>query len=145
MKSIKQRLEENYILGCIKRNNAYQFYLMPIAWWILNHEKYNPDYISNDGQYVFRNNVFNVTDDQLEPFFISISEDEISISEVKNIIENFSEEYSEIMFFIDFDTKEYISAFDDIEVETYLPNETWTGKYENPQDYIPKNILDQIN
>lgn len=32
MKSIKERLEENYILGCIKYKNDYQFYIMPIAW-----------------------------------------------------------------------------------------------------------------
>lgn len=145
MKSIKQRLEENYILGCIKHQNEYQFYLMPIAWWILNHEKYDPNYNPNDWQYIFRNNVFNVTDDQFDQFFESISEDQISISEVKSIIKNFSEEYSEITFFIDFDKREYISTFDYIEVETYLPDETWIGKYDNPTDYIPKNILHQIS
>ncbi|UKB81154.1 hypothetical protein [Chryseobacterium sp. MEBOG07] len=145
MKSIKQRLDENYILGCIKHKDKYQFYLMPIAWWILNYEKYSPSILQDISRQNFRNGALNVTDDKINPFFMSISEDQISMSEVKSIIENFTEESSEITFFIDFDKKEYISIFDYIEVETYLPDKTWFGKYGNPTDYIPKNILDLIN
>ncbi|MBO9690437.1 hypothetical protein [Chryseobacterium sp.] len=144
MKSIKQRLDENYILGCIKHKNKYQFYLMPIAWWILNYEKYSPSILQDISRQNFRNGALNVTDDKINLFFTSISEDQISISDVKSIIENFTEEYSVITFFIDFDKKEYISIFDYIEVETYLPDKTWLGKYGNPTDYIPVNILDQI-
>lgn len=141
MKSIKQRLEENYLLGCIKLKNDYQFYLMPIAWWILNYEKYSPSIVQDTSRHIFRNGALNVTNNQIETFFISISEDQISVSEVKSMIENFTEEYSKIIFFIDFDKKEYVSAFEYIEVETYLPDKTWIGKYENPTDYIPKDIL----
>lgn len=141
MKSIKQRLEENYLLGCIKSKNDYQFYLMPIAWWILNYKKYSPSIVQDTSRHSFRNGALNVTNNLLDPFFKSISEDQISVSEVKSMIENFTEEYSKVIFFIDFDEKEYISAFEYIEVETYLPDETWIGKYENPTDYIPKDIL----
>lgn len=145
MKSIQQRLDENYIIGCIKHQDQYQFYLMPIAWWILNYAQYSPSIVQDISRQNFRNGALNVTDDKIHPFFSSISEDQISISEVKTIIENFTEEYSVITFFINFDTKEYISTFDYIEAETYLPDKTWMGKYGNPTDYIPKSILDQIN
>jgi hypothetical protein len=145
MKSIQQRLEENYIPGCIKHQDQYQFYLMPIAWWILNYAQYSPSIIQDISRQNFRNGALNVTDDKIDPFFSSILEDQISISEVRNMIENFKEEYPAITFFIDFDTKKYISAFDYIEAETYLPDTTWMGKYGNPTDYIPKNILDQIS
>ncbi|UKB82439.1 hypothetical protein LF887_15655 [Chryseobacterium sp. MEBOG06] len=143
MKSIEQRLDENYILGCIKHNDKYQFYLMPIAWWILNYEKYSPSILQDISRQNFRNGALNVTDDKLFSFFGSISEDQVSVSEANSIIKNFTEEYAGITFFIDFDKKEYISIFDYIEVETYLPDTTWIGKYANPIDYIPKNILNQ--
>lgn len=144
MKSVEQRLQENYIVGCIKYKNTYHFYLMPIAWWILNYEKYSPSILQDVSRQDFRSGALNVTNDKLEPFLTAILEDQISIPEVKSIIEDFSEEYSEILFFIDFDRKEYISAFCDIEIEPYLPDETWTGKFESPTDYLPKNIVDQI-
>lgn len=141
MKSIQQRLDENYIPGCIKHQDQYQFYLMPIAWWILNYAKYSPSILQDISRQNFRNGALNVTDDKIHSFFTSVSEDQISIPEVKSMIENITEEYSAITFFIDFDKKEYISAFD-IEVETYLPDKTWMGKYGNPMEYIPKRILD---
>ncbi|REC62491.1 hypothetical protein DRF65_10385 [Chryseobacterium pennae] len=145
MKSIEQRLDENYIPGCIKHKDEYQFYLMPIAWWILNYAEYSPSILQDISRQNFRNGAFNITDDKIDPFFISISEDQISIPEVKSMIENFTEEYSAITFFIDFDKKIFISAFDYIETETYLPDETWNGRYGNPTDYIPKSIVDQIS
>lgn len=141
MKSIQQRLDENYIPGCIKYQNEYQFYLMPIAWWILNYAKYSPSILEDISRQNFRNGAFNITDDKIDPFLMSVSEDQISIQEVKGMIENFPEEYSAIIFFIDFDKKIFISAFDDIEAETYLPDKSWNGKYGNPMEYIPKIIL----
>lgn len=44
MKNLKERLEDNYLLGGIKFKSKYNIYLMPIAWWILNYKKYDPDY-----------------------------------------------------------------------------------------------------
>lgn len=142
MKSIKQRLDENYIIGCIKFKNKYDFYLMPIAWWILNHEKYDPSYKSEEWEYVFRNNILNVLNNQIEDYLNSIQEDKISETDYKSINENFSKEDAQVYFFIDFDKKIYVSSFSDIEVEDYLPDDTWVGKYENPLDHIPKNILE---
>lgn len=141
MKSIQQRLDENYIPGCIKYKGEYQLYLMPIAWWILNYAKYSPSILEDISRQNFRNGALNITDDKIDLFFISISEDQISIPEVKSMMEHFPEEYSKITFFIDFDKKEYISTFDYIEVESYLPDETWIGKYGNPTDYIPSVII----
>jgi hypothetical protein len=31
MKELKELFEDNYLLGCIKYNNSYSIYLMPIA------------------------------------------------------------------------------------------------------------------
>ena len=141
MKSIKERLEENYILGCIKYKNDYQFYIMPIAWWILDYVKNDPSILTDD-PFNFRNGVYVVTNDKIDKYLESISEDKISISEVKNIMENYSEEYSRMTFFVDFDKKEYINGFDDIDVLDYLPNSSWIGKFDwDPINYIPAELI----
>jgi hypothetical protein len=141
MKSIKDRLTENYIIGCIKYNNNFEFYLMPIAWWILNHEKYDPNYKASEWEYVFRNNVLNVSQNKVNDFFKAIEVDKISLNELTEIIElNDKNNYDYLNFFIDFDKKEYINGFYDIEVEDYLPDETWTGKFDEPKKYLPDEL-----
>jgi len=141
MKTLEQRLDENYIAGCIKHRNQFQFYLMPIAWWILDYQTHDPSILQQD-EFNFRDGIYNVTDDKIEDYLGSISIDNISLSEMKYIQENFAEEYSRLTFFIDFDKKEYVNGFPDIDVEEYLPDETWKGKFDwNPQKYIPDNLL----
>ncbi|MEO6228978.1 MAG: hypothetical protein ABJB11_09710 [Ferruginibacter sp.] len=143
MKTIKERLEEDYIPGCIKYKDEYQYYIMPIAWWILDYAKYDPSILTDD-TFNFRNGVYTVTDNEIEKYLDSISVDKISVSEVKSISENFSEEYSRITFLIDFDKKLYISGFDDIEIEAYLPSSSWIGKFDwNPGNYISSNFSNQ--
>ncbi|MEO6721332.1 MAG: hypothetical protein ABIN67_13255 [Ferruginibacter sp.] len=141
MKTLKQRLDENYIVGCIKHRNQFQFYLMPIAWWILDYQTYDPS-ISQRDEFNFRDGIYNVTDDKIEAYLSSISIDNVSFSETKYIQENFAEEYSRITFFIDFDKKEYVNGFPDIDVEEYLPDEAWKGKFDwDPEKYIPDKLL----
>lgn len=142
MKSIKQRLEEDYILGCIRYKNEHQFFIMPVAWWVLDYPKYSPSILIQD-IYNFRNGVYIVKDNRIVDYLNSIAEDKISLSEVKNIMENFDEEYSRITFFIDFDNKQFINGFFDIEIEEYLPDEGWTGKFDyEPINYISKDVLE---
>ncbi len=142
MKSIKERLSENYIIGCIKYNGNYYFYLMPIAWWIINYEKYDPSILNSKERISnFRNGVIVVADGQTDNFIKSIREDEISLQELKEIILfDGKGNYDYLNFFIDFDKKEYINGFYDIEVEDYLPDETWTGKFDEPKKYLPDEL-----
>ena len=138
MKDLKQRLEENYIVGCVKYRDICQFYVMPIAWWILDYKTYDPSILQQD-EFDFRNGVYTVSDDKINDYLSSIEVDKISLLEVKYIQDNFTEEYSRVTFFIDFDKKEYISGFPDIEVETYLPDKIWKGKFDwDPANYITK-------
>lgn len=143
METLKKRLEENYIAGCIKYENSFQFYLMPIAWWILNYQTHDPTILQRD-EFNFRDGIYNVTDDKVEGYLNSISIDNISFSKMKYIQDNFSKEYSRITFYIDFDNKEYVNGFPDIEVEEYLPDETWKGIFDwNPAKYLPDNLLNE--
>jgi hypothetical protein len=115
MDDIKRKFYENYLLGAIKYQGDYNFYLMPIAWWILNYHKYNPNYDATKREEPFRNNVLNVTDSKIDDFVESI------------------------------DSKRFVSSFPDIEVEDYLPDSSWQGIFGNPVEYLPdelKRVLD---
>jgi uncharacterized protein YpiB (UPF0302 family) len=146
MKSIEQRILEDYILGCMKYENNYNFYLMPIAWWILNYIKYSPSILEdNERRKNFRNGVLIVTNENHKDFFASIEEDKIMENELLEIIRNISPKYSEegysyLTFYIDFDNNEYINGFYDIELENYLPDNTWKGKFDEPLKYLPKEL-----
>lgn len=78
-------------------------------------------------------------DNKIQEYLDAIEEDKISNTEYINIVDNFSSEDSRITFFIDFDSKIYVNGFYDIEVEEYLPNESWKGKFDEPMNYIPIN------
>ena len=140
MKNLKQKFEANYLLGCIKYNGIYEIYLMPIAWWILNYKKYDPEYDPAAWQSIFRDNVLNVTDNKIVQFFNSIADDKITLNELKRVVNDISLEYREIYFFVDFDDKIFINAFCDISVEEYLPDTSWKGEFGNPIDYLPEEL-----
>jgi hypothetical protein len=137
---LRQRLEENYIVGCIKHKGDLQFYVMPIAWWILDYQSYDPSILEKD-TFKFRDGVYVVSDEKITEYLSSIQADRVSLSELKYIKDNFTEEYSRITFFIDFDAKEYISGFPDVEAEMYLPDKTWKSKFDwYPENYIPTDL-----
>jgi hypothetical protein len=150
MNDLLNRFENNYLLGCIKYNDQYTLYLMPIAWWILNYEKYDPEYpskrksVSYESGYgiskpepVFRDNVLNVTDERIEGYLSSIKDDKLIFEDLKFILKDVSEEYRQVYFFIDFDNKIFINGFFDIGVEEYLPDLTWKGEAGEPINYLP--------
>lgn len=141
---IFERIEHyNALLGCIKINNEYNFYLMPVAWWILNYKKYDPAH-STHANFDFRNNIYTVTDSNIGNFIQSISADKISAAELQqitNTYKNTNEQYySYLSFYIDFDKKLYVNGFYNIELEKYLP-EKWKGKSGNPTNYLPRNLF----
>jgi hypothetical protein len=151
VKTIEQKILENYILGCIKYDENYNFYLMPIAWWVLNYIKYSPSILENkERKNNFRNGVLNVTDDNHIKYLLSIENDKISEKELSEIIEIIDKKYpgecySYLNFYIDFNKKEYINGFCDIELENYLPDNTWKGKYDVPIKHLPKKLQEYWN
>lgn len=132
--NIDEKIKDNYLLGCIKYQSNFNFYLMPLAYWILNYSKYDPTYNPNDWGFVFRNNILNVDDLKIESFIKSIQIDKVDIESLNFKDYNFDDIF---LFFIDFDSKTFVSFFDDIEIEEYLPDENWKGKFENPINYLP--------
>ena len=140
MNNIEENIGNSYLFGCVKYKNKYEFYLMPVVYWVLNHAKYNPKYNPDDWEYVFRDNVLNVTDDNIEPFIKAIEVDKIDIDSVKMADYRFMDIF---LFFIDFDSKIFISYFDDIDIEEYIPN-LWTGKFEDPINYLPENLIKKV-
>ena len=141
MNSIKKRLDDNYLLGVIKHENIYNIYLMPIAWWILNHNKYDPNYNPNIWKEVFRNHIYNVEDKNIDLFLKSIEGDKLSSNEIILAKTQNPNDFIHLYFFIDFDKKIFINGFSDIEVEEYLPNENWKGIFGNPNAYLPEVLI----
>ncbi|MBW8682701.1 hypothetical protein [Chitinophaga rhizophila] len=128
--TIEEKLEQGYFVGCIKYKDEYGLYLMPIAYWILNMHTYDPDYDPSEDEFVFRNNVEVVSDDKILDFFSGIEEYRISYQILRG------SGLLHVIFLIDFDAKLVISWFNDIEVETYLPDKSWRGLFDDPNKYI---------
>lgn len=135
---IQEKVDNSYLFGCIRYQNQFTCYLMPIAYWILNHKIYNPEYNPDEWEFVFRDNILNVDDEQIEGFLQSIKVDEVDIESINvsqyNLIDIF-------LLYIDFDDKTLISFFDDVDIEEYLPNDKWTGIFDNPINYLPPEVL----
>jgi len=142
MKSIKEKLQEGYLFGCIKYKGSCNVYLMPVAYWILNYTKYDPQYNPSDWEHVFREHIYIVTDELIEKYIRSIQKDSIGIEELKNVNFNKKEVFFEV--YIDFDSKVFISSFGYIELEDYLPDSNWVGKYENPVSYLPEQLKTEL-
>lgn len=140
IQKIQKAIENSYLFGCIKYDNDLSFYLMPIAYWILNYSKYDPSYNPkdwNDG-HIFRDNILNVDNKNIDSFIHCIRLDKIDIELVNPKQNNLLDVF---LFFVDFDSKVFISYFDDIDIEEYLPDESWSGKFDNPLNYIPEEIM----
>lgn len=138
MKKIEEQIKEGYLFGCIKYNGVYACYLMPVAYWILNYTKYDPEYNPKDWEKVFREDIYVVTDELSDLYIKSIQEYELSITELKNV--NFKEKKAFFEVCVDFEKKLFINSFNYIELENYLPNTDWIGRYENPVDYLPVSL-----
>jgi hypothetical protein len=135
--TVQQKIEENYIFGFIKYKADCSLYLMPIAYWILNYKKYDPSYNPDNWEFIFRDNILVVSDSNIDSFMNAIKVDKIQPDE-------FSKSTYKLTFFIDFDIKLFVSSFDDIEVEEYVPN-NWQGKYADPMVYLPIQCKMLIN
>lgn len=94
----------------------------------------------NNGGWVFRDNIDNVTNDKIEKFIHSVEARKVSLDEVRLTIKFIEEEFVAFYFFIDFDNKLFINGVYDIELEQYLPNETLKRKYVNPLNYVPEEV-----
>jgi hypothetical protein len=145
MKDLKERFENNYLLGCIKYKGQYDLYLMPIAWWILNHKKYDPEYDPKEWETIFRGNILNVTDENVEALIINIEEDKVNLDELRSVVPNISSEFRRIIFFVDFDSKLYVENFCEIDLESYLPDSSWEYMLDYPVNFLPKELSSSIS
>ena len=142
MISLKERFENNYLLGAIKFKDDLSFYLMPLAWWFLNYEKYDPQIINDKD---FRNGVYNVPNDEVDRFLASIAEDKVVLSEVAEAAKDVSRDFLKFAFFIDFDKNLFVNGyFEHVEPHEYLPDETWTGKEDFAIYYLPTEMQDLL-
>ena len=129
--TIQQKIDENYLLGLIKYRGLCNLYLMPIAYWILDYKKYDPTYDVTTWDFVFRGNILTIDNTSVEGFIKEIEVDKLNEKEASSFGIN------DLIFYVDFDVKLVVSAFSDIEVDEYLPDEQWTGVYDSPKKHLP--------
>lgn len=137
---IINRLRNDYLLGYIQHADNGDFYLMPIAWWILNYKEYDPNYDPEQWKDVFRDNTLNVDDENIQNFMNSISSDKIRVNELIATLKNIPSHYVDLFFFIDFDSKFLVSSFIEVQVKEYLPNDQWKSEIANPIDRLPNDL-----
>lgn len=142
MENIEEKFINGYQLGCIKYKGVYNTYLMPVAYWILNCVKYDPNYKPGDWDDVFRNHIYIVTDDSVDEYIKAIDEYLINIAELKKL--NFKDGEVSFVLYIDFDAKLLINWYLYTEIEDYLPNAEWIGKYENPINNLPLELRNEL-
>lgn len=128
---IKKKLEEGYLLGGIKYKEKCNYYFMPIAYWILNYIKYDPSYNPAKWSFVFRDNILLVNDENIDDYLKAIEEDIIYLELLEE-----DDDIPEFTFYVDFDSKIFVSSFPYVEIETYLPDENWKGVNDEPIKYL---------
>lgn len=136
---ITKRLQEDHLLGVVKIGGGFIFFLQPVACWIMNQKKYDPDFRPEDWlNLVFRNNIYEVNSENSSEFLEAMSDGKIDVSEIEEYLNSSDKQQMPLLFLIDFDNMNFVSAFYDIEVETYIPDD-WTGKSDNPLKFLPEN------
>jgi len=84
-------------------------------------------------EFVFRNNILIVKDEAISSFLEAIGEDKVYYD---YLVEN---NVSKMKFYIDFDTRTFVSSYL-VEVESYLPNDSWKGLFDYPNKHTPLPI-----
>jgi len=47
------------------------------------------------------------------------------------------------LFYIDFDSNLFVSYFDEIDLEDYVPNKRWEYKFADPKHCVPSYLIKQ--
>ena len=140
MSDLLEKLDANYLLGCIKYRDAYALYALPLGWWILNFSKYDPAIVLGPEASSFRNGVLNVVDKEIESFLRAIESDKITSVDFTQATD-VPPDQRNLCFFVDFDTKLFINGYyENVEPECYLPDDHWRGELGFPMDYLPKEF-----
>ncbi|SHN08112.1 hypothetical protein [Chitinophaga sp. CF418] len=126
--TVEERIELGYLPGGIKFQGQVEFYFMPFIFWILDNLKYDPVVIPGE---VFRGNILIVNDGNIPDFLNAIDEYKISYAFLH---EN---KLKDIKFYIDFDSKLFVSSYL-VEVEDYLPDDSWKGVFDFPDKHVAK-------
>lgn len=111
-----------------------------LYWWILNFTKYDPAFVFEPEASTFKNGVLNVLDAHIETFIQAIEPDKITPADF-TLATDVPPDQRALLFFVDFDAKLFINCYyENVEPETYLPDDHWRGEIGFPLDYLPKGF-----
>jgi len=136
-------------LGAVCYQGKYRFFLEHTAWWILDYASYDPSFLADgeDNSY-FRNGIL-VVDENAEEFLEAMKGAEISLEDLRRLVNQQhkitladEDDYRgdlQLVFFVNFDEKLYVSMFFDVTYEEYVPR-GWKGVFDDPLKYVPKEV-----
>lgn len=144
MTDLVNKLNTDYLIGCIKFRDSYFLYALPLGWWILNYDKYDPGFRSQPESVNFRNGVLTVTDPEVENFLKAIENDKVSPRDFKLAVD-VPAENKRLKFFVDFDSKLFVNGYyENVEPEEYLPDQAWRGEMGYPIDFLSKDLRSEF-
>jgi len=134
---VQDRIEMDDLLGCIKYENQYYFFLSDFTSWVLNYNKYDPTI--NIRKESFKNGILNVEEENKTSYLEYLKDDFLK----KDLLEEYQSKTRgmDLCFFIDFDSNFYVNGYpENLSPEEYLPNESWKSVISDAVLYLPKSL-----
>ncbi len=135
--TIEEKTEQHYLLGYINHPNESFYCLAPIAYWIFNYSKFDPE--DDQSDLSFRNGIYDINDKNISSFIEEMKKDEIAKEEIINYNIKHNGKLK-LLFYINTKEKLLVSSFYYSSIEEYIPDD-WKGVYGDPLLYVPKDII----
>jgi len=134
-----EALDPSDLLGAIRYKSDWRFFLCTVAEWILDYASYDPGHNTFQSQFVFRNNLFTINEENFSDFLEAIQEYELCLSDVENLLKYDGSNNWPLRIVIDFDEKLYVNGFPEIGIHKYIPS-NWRGLEDLPLNFVPDHI-----
>src|SRR4051794_29320078 len=99
-------ISENEIIGAVKINSAWKFYIGTSGEWIMDYKSFDPSYVPDDWKYTFRNNILLVNEHNADEFCRAMAACELTFEDLQKMKSD--GEHFNLSVLIDFDSKTYV-------------------------------------
>jgi hypothetical protein len=80
-------LDLDDLLGIIKYQSQWRFFVCTVVEWILDYARYDPSCITSQNSVLFRNGLLEVNDRNFSDFLNAIQRYELSYQEVRELLQ----------------------------------------------------------
>ena len=117
-----EEIDIDDLLGTVCYESKWRFFACPVAYWILDYETYDPSVFlqtKDDDDFRFRDNLYRVDDKNFPEFLEALKEFELSLSEVRSLVNFNGMNEIELSIVINYEKKIYVNGFREINIEEY--------------------------